>query len=289
MSCTGDRSCLSAASSSPARCAAALRPFDAALPRRKLANVCDVVRTMSSSAFTPETEDALRSLLRQTFGAHAELVTYTIANRRPDYVVLLADLTHPALRVAIKLAGPQASYVYPFERTAMLHKLVSAQTSIPMPDVIAVDTSYRRWPWRYLIKTYIPGEEWTSVRQRLSPPELRSAYRQLGQAVAELHTIRCAAFGELTPDKRADGHADFVSALARRADHSIQSPRLRRLFLKLIDERAALFADVQIATLVHVPLDRPPDRPTDWLSAAAAARGRGMRRLAERLEKLAGT
>ena len=39
--------------------------------------------------------------------------------------------------------------------------------------------------------------------------------------------------------------------------------------------------------LVHVPVELPPDRATDWLAGAAAARGRGMRRLAERLERLA--
>ncbi len=43
----------------------------------------------------------------------------------------------------------------------------------------------------------------------------------------------------------------------------------------------------EIATLVHVPVERPPDRPTDWAGGAAAARARGMHRLAGRLEKLA--
>ena len=36
-----------------------------------------------------------------------------------------------------------------------------------------------------------------------------------------------------------------------------------------------------------VPVDLPPDRPTDWSGGAAAARERGMERLAARLEKLA--
>ncbi len=42
-----------------------------------------------------------------------------------------------------------------------------------------------------------------------------------------------------------------------------------------------------IATLVRIPLDRPEDRPTDWHGGAAAARARGMERLAGRLEKAA--
>lgn len=42
-----------------------------------------------------------------------------------------------------------------------------------------------------------------------------------------------------------------------------------------------------IATLRAVPAKRPPDRETDFSGAAAAARERGMNRLAERLEKAA--
>ena len=42
----------------------------------------------------------------------------------------------------------------------------------------------------------------------------------------------------------------------------------------------------RIATLVQVDVERPPDRATDFAGGAAAARELGMRRLAERCEKL---
>lgn len=42
----------------------------------------------------------------------------------------------------------------------------------------------------------------------------------------------------------------------------------------------------EMATLVHVPLDRPADRPTDFAGGAAAAEARGMGRLAARLRDL---
>lgn len=61
-----------------------------------------------------------------------------------------------------------------------------------------------------------------------------------------------------------------------------------RMGAALRDGAEDLRAFKEIATLVRVPVELPPDTPTDWLSAAAAARGRGMRRLAERLEKNAG-
>jgi 5'-3' exonuclease len=58
-------------------------------------------------------------------------------------------------------------------------------------------------------------------------------------------------------------------------------PRLRS---ELVEHREDLLAYKQIATLQDAGLERLPDRPTDWDAAAAAARERGMNRLAERLE-----
>ncbi|HYP56295.1 MAG TPA: 5'-3' exonuclease [Solirubrobacterales bacterium] len=54
----------------------------------------------------------------------------------------------------------------------------------------------------------------------------------------------------------------------------------------LIDGREELLAFKDIATLRDAGVERPPNRPTDWAGAAAAARERGMKRLAERLEGL---
>jgi 5'-3' exonuclease len=66
------------------------------------------------------------------------------------------------------------------------------------------------------------------------------------------------------------------------------SVRLRpRIGAVLRDSAMELRAFREIATLVHVPVDLPPDRPTDWAGGAAAARERGMERLASRLDRLA--
>jgi 5'-3' exonuclease len=59
-------------------------------------------------------------------------------------------------------------------------------------------------------------------------------------------------------------------------------PKLRGA---LIEARDDLLAFKEIATLRDAGVERPADRPTDWAGAAVAARGLGMNRLAERLEK----
>ena len=59
-------------------------------------------------------------------------------------------------------------------------------------------------------------------------------------------------------------------------------PKLRGA---LIEGREDLLNFKDIATLRDAEVKRPKDRATDWHGAAAAARERGMKRLAERLER----
>jgi DNA polymerase-1 len=69
-------------------------------------------------------------------------------------------------------------------------------------------------------------------------------------------------------------------------DNAIREPR-PKLRGALLDAGDELLDFKDIATLRDAGVERPPDRPTDWAGAAAAARQRGMNRLAERLESAA--
>jgi len=66
-------------------------------------------------------------------------------------------------------------------------------------------------------------------------------------------------------------------------ENAIREPR-PALRASLIESAEDLRAFKEIATLRDAGVDPPPDRETDWPSAAATARRRGMNRLAERLE-----
>jgi fructosamine-3-kinase len=206
---------------------------------------------------TVDLQGQLLQLLRQALGSKVVLVGYEVADRHHDYLVLLAQLRRPSIRVVIKLAGSEAPLACPFDRTAMLHSLVRERTTITMPEILAVDVSCRVWPWRYLLKTHVPGQEWSVARQRMNAQELCDAYQQIGEAVAQLHAIRFPAFGELSVDGNVQGRGvPYITALQRRAGRFIESERLRDLFFALLDERAHLFSDVRQASLCHEDLHR---------------------------------
>jgi aminoglycoside phosphotransferase (APT) family kinase protein len=217
------------------------------------------VDTDSSNSLTPASpilREQLQAILQETFGSRVEIVDTKIGNQRHDYLVLLIRLASPDLTVVVKLAGPEAPYDCPFERTAVIHQLVAAQTTIPMPEILAVDVSYQKWPWRYIIKAYLPGEEWVSVVPQLDAAQTVQAYRQFGNAVAQIHNIVFPTFGELTTNGRVENGSAFLPALKARAKVYIQNGRLLDYFYSVLDHYTPLFADVGSASLCHEDLHK---------------------------------
>jgi DNA polymerase-1 len=88
--------------------------------------------------------------------------------------------------------------------------------------------------------------------------------------------------GEKTAADLLRRHGSLQAALDAAVRES--KPTVRKA---LLDQRDELLRFQAIATLQEVDLELPPDRPTDLTGGAAAARERGMNRLAERLEKAA--
>ena len=88
--------------------------------------------------------------------------------------------------------------------------------------------------------------------------------------------------GDKTAAELLREHGSLEGTLARAVRE--RRPRLRGA---LLEGRERLLAFKAIATLRDADVERPADRPTDWVSAAGAARERGMNRLAERLERAA--
>jgi len=198
----------------------------------------------------------LLSLLQQTFGTRVQLIGSKVGNRQKDYLVLLLQLRHPSTEIVIKLAGPGAQMAGSFERTAMLNRLVAMQTSIPMPEVLAVNASYDSWPWRYLIYTSIPGQEWAAVQKQMDKQELPGAYRQIGNTVAQLHSLQFPAFGEIADDGSVQADGSYPDAFTQRARRAIQSNRLSDLFTPVLDKNRPLFLNVNQSSLCHEDLHK---------------------------------
>ena len=123
----------------------------------------------------------------------------------------------------------------------------------------------------------------------IGPAEVKKRYGVAPEQVPDFIALRgdpsdglpgAKGVGEKTAKELLLDHGSLEGAIAA-------SVRLRpRIGAALRDDADRLRTFREIATLQPVDIPRPPDRPTDWAGGAAAARARGMERLAGRLEKM---
>jgi aminoglycoside phosphotransferase (APT) family kinase protein len=210
---------------------------------------------MAQHVLPPQNITLLDHLLQHLFGSACRIADYEVIRWSTDYAVVIADLLHAATKVVVKLAGPAAPVDCPFEQTAAINHIIRRQTVVPTFHVLAADASYRAWPWRYLVTTYMPGHTWLAVHAHLNQGELRDAYRQMGNAIAQLHTIRFPAFGEVDADGTVRAGNPYLQALTERARRRIKQPQHADLFTALLRDRAHLFADVEQPGLCHEDLN----------------------------------
>jgi DNA polymerase-1 len=130
---------------------------------------------------------------------------------------------------------------------------------------------------------------------RLGPEQVRERYGVEPGQVPDLIALRgdpsdglpgAPGIGAKTAAELLREHGSLEATLTAAEDlHSSLRPRVART----LREHAELLRSFrEIATLQRIDVRLPPDGATDYARGAAAARDLGMRRLAERLERLAG-
>jgi 5'-3' exonuclease len=127
--------------------------------------------------------------------------------------------------------------------------------------------------------------------QEVGPDEVRERYGVDPAQVPDFIALRgdpsdgipgAKGIGQKTAAELLRAHGSLEAAIEGALAE--RRPSVRKA---LHGSRDELLAYKDIATLRDAGIERPPDSPTDWGGGAAAARERGMNRLAERLEALA--
>lgn len=203
----------------------------------------------------PRDAQALADLIKQTFGMPCTISGHQVLVHDQDYSVLRMWLTQPTLQVVVKLAGLHARIPCPFERMEAINRLVRTHTNVPNNGIIATDTSQRRWPWRYMIMTHIEGYRWANVIPHLDTQQAWDIRVQLGTAVATLHSIHFAQFGEIDASGTIPFGANYLQALSQRIEKRITHRRRAASLSALLWERSRLFTDIGDAGLTHENLN----------------------------------
>ncbi len=127
-----------------------------------------------------------------------------------------------------------------------------------------------------------------SGAEQMGPAEVEERYGIAPALVPDFIALRGDPSDGI-PGAKGVGEKTAAELLRREAslegvlDAAIREtkPKLRTTLLESADD---LRSYLEIATLQDAGVKRPADGPTDWAGAAAAARERGMNRLAERLD-----
>ena len=155
----------------------------------------------------------------------------------------------------VKLEAPRAARNRRFEVMAAFAHMVRAQTTVPVADVVTVDTSRRRWPWNVLIATELLGQSWAELYPRLDEVQRVVAQRQLGQAAAQLHTLTFDGYGELGVNGRVVEPRAALAALSERAHRRLRTLAYRDYFRQVLDAHADLFSAAPGPCLCHEDLN----------------------------------
>ena len=88
-----------------------------------------------------------------------------------------------------------------YERNMMaqepgLHRLLRERTAVPVPEILAYDTSRDVLDGDFLIMERLPGVALTEARF-LGPEGVESAFRQLGTFLADVHALHADSYGYL--------------------------------------------------------------------------------------------
>jgi aminoglycoside phosphotransferase (APT) family kinase protein len=196
-----------------------------------------------------ELEGFARTQVRAVLGSENTVTQVEQLLAGQEQFVLRLTLSRPPRRLMLKVAGRGAPAGVDFQRTATVLSLARA-AGVPVPAVLAAETSYARGQWSYLLQEHVDGEEWRRVRPLLAPEQIMTAHREIATAVLAMQSVGFSSFGELNAAGEPAGD-DLGTALRRRAELRVVDPRRRTTFLDVLDRRASLFADHARPALCH--------------------------------------
>ncbi|MFD2611046.1 phosphotransferase family protein [Paenibacillus gansuensis] len=195
-------------------------------------------------------------IVKRHLGTNLKLADSQVLLSKEDYVVVSITTEQPSHRLILKLAGPNAPLDAPFDRTYAMNQRVRQETSVPTFEAIAYDMSSSVVPYRYLMMTQVEGRLWAEVRHDLHDDDRCGIYRQLGNAVAQLHRIEYIGFGEPgNGDETTRAKVtDYLAALSDRARRRIRNAGHLDLFLALLQANKDVFNSIVTPRLTHEDL-----------------------------------
>ena len=166
--------------------------------------------------------------------AEGQVSARLVMSGRPQFVLKLVR-TDPAAGVDLRSAG-QAMWL-------------AADVGVPVPRLLAVDTSRWLHGWTYLLAEHVDGLLWRKVAAELDPQQRATVHRDLAMSVLAMQSVTLPGFGRLGIPS-AD-QPDLFAAVRQRADQRVHVPQRRDLIRYLLERDAGVFVGSDGPVLTH--------------------------------------
>lgn len=148
---------------------------------------------------TPISFETAQIIVAAHFGGQATIHHYaelTEGMYNAAYLIELAD----GQKSVLKVAPPDHVRVLRYEKNIMqaevnVLRLLGAQTNVPVPEVLAYDTSRRLTDNDYYLMSFIPGVGLHKLRKELSVEEQRAIDFRTGEYLRQINAITGTYFG----------------------------------------------------------------------------------------------
>ena len=155
---------------------------------------------MNSKTKIQLNQSTIEQLCKKTFGNDViigNIIEYSDGSFNTSYGIELSSLNKD---VVLKVAPPQKLPVLTYEQNMMrtefqMSEQIRQKTSVPLPELIDYNSDHSIIDSDYIFMSRLTGVQLNELKDSIDEQQLNDIYRQLGQYVAELHSLKGDSFG----------------------------------------------------------------------------------------------
>ena len=145
------------------------------------------------------TSQVVETIVKAQFGSQRKLCNFLELKEGFFNAAALLELDD-GLKCVLKAAPPADVQVLHYEKDILraeveAMRLVRAQTSVPIPEILAYDPSRSLLPSKYFLMTFLPGALFHNIRRELNAEQQAQVQREMGRLTRAISEISGPSFG----------------------------------------------------------------------------------------------
>ena len=207
------------------------------------------------------TDEKIRELVQLHFGSACEADTIEELEGGMFNAIYRIWRKKEKDRIILKVGVMPGTPLLTYEQDVMpveveCYRLISQQTDVPVPEILAYDFSKKYIASNYFFMTELTGKPLSEVMRKMDGENLKKIRRELAGYLEQIHRIHGPYFGYFTEDRgrqyrtwREAYSAMFAQILDDAREHKVRLPYKR--IRNILKEKADCLDVVKVPSLVE--------------------------------------